>query len=351
MSATFKKALLAIVFGVAAAGTISSQPVQAKPASPIAPDQQRGVEQTFLTFPEWFLVHSPAEFAAYVAHHPAHGFPFIAHIGQLWSSYGSVIGEQVRKDYPINLGYHVMICVIASSTTLEYAIRSAYENTVGRIGSVFSANRLTDEDRYSAMVAQDYVDFIRREPWYLYGFASKLKMLWTTVPMTGPGLVRKWERRYALTTEYATKAIYAKVIEMATRAAYTPALMTTQVVVEHVPEGLSADRIALVRRLPDGSAVMDMPRYFDFRVAATTLAQHGGNLIDIAGNSSVILVSVWAAADADFHRDDLRALFEQPLITMPGKKRVAVIVPVRSLSRFLLEAPQRGIEVEHVYDY
>ena len=41
--------------------------------SPIAPDQRRGVEQTFLTFPEWFLVHSPAEYARYVKQHPAHG--------------------------------------------------------------------------------------------------------------------------------------------------------------------------------------------------------------------------------------------------------------------------------------
>ena len=29
-------------------------------------EHRRGPEQTFLTLPEWFLVHSPAEYAAFI---------------------------------------------------------------------------------------------------------------------------------------------------------------------------------------------------------------------------------------------------------------------------------------------
>jgi hypothetical protein len=130
--------------------------------SPVAPDQRRGAEQTFLTYPEWFLVHSPAEYARFVDRHPAHQFPFVGHAGQIWSSYYSVTREQIRADYPSNLGYHLMICVIAGSTTVEYALRSLYENIVGRL-SWSTSSALTAEDRYGAMVAQDYVDFIRKE--------------------------------------------------------------------------------------------------------------------------------------------------------------------------------------------
>jgi hypothetical protein len=57
--------------------------------SPIPVDQRRGVEQTFLTFPEWYLVHSPAEYATFVAQHPPHDFPFMGRAGQLWSSYAA----------------------------------------------------------------------------------------------------------------------------------------------------------------------------------------------------------------------------------------------------------------------
>jgi hypothetical protein len=320
--------------------------------SPIPVDQRRGVEQTFLTFPEWYLVHSPAEYASYVADHPSHGFPFLTHIEQLWSSYAAVTEEQVRENYPMNFGYHVMICVIASSTTVEYAIRSAYENTLGRI-SWSTSSGLTEEDRYGAVVAQDYVDFIRQQPWYLYNFSAKLKGLWTTTPAFGPNMLRKWERRYALTTEYVIKAVYGKLIEWATHAAYDPALMTTQVVVDHAPAALPAGVTAkVVRELPDGRAVMDLPRYFDFRIAATALASQGTKLVDIAGNTSVILVTVWVTDDtASAMKQGNRVLFEQPLVTMPGKRRVALIVPVSDLSALLLRARDQNVKVEHVYDY
>jgi hypothetical protein len=320
--------------------------------SPIPPDQRRSVEQTFLTYPEWFLVHSPAEYARFVHEHPAHGFPFLGHIGQIWSSYASVTAEQIRARYPANGGYHVMICVIAGSTTAEYAIRSLYENTLGRISWVSSRRELTAEDEYGAKVAQDYVDFIRKEPWYLYDFGAKLKGLWTSTPLFGPDLVRKWERRYALTTEYLIKAVYGKLIEIATRTAYEPALMTTQVVANHAPASLqNQPNVKLLRTLPDGRAVLELPRYFDFRIAATRLAEQGVDLVDIAGNDSVILVTVIADDSVRPEADGGRILFRQPIMTTPGRRRTALILPVAALSRFLAEASRRGIDVEHVYDY
>jgi hypothetical protein len=320
--------------------------------SPVPPDQRRSVEQTFLTFPEWFLVHSPAEYARYVTAHPAHGFPFLGHIGQIWSSYASVTREQFRAHYPANGGYHVMICVIAGSTSVEYAIRSLYENTLGRVSWAASSRTLTAEDAYGAVVAQDYVDFIRKEPWYLYDFGAKLKGLWTSTPMFGPDLLRKWERRYALTTEYAIKAVYGKLIELATRAAYDPALLTTQVVSDHAPVPSAAHpEIKVLRTLEDGRALLEVPRYFDFRIAATRLAQEGVNLVDIAGNDSVILVTVIADRNWKPDVDGSRVLFEQPILTVPGRKRSAVVLPVAKLSPFLADAGRRGIDVEHVYDY
>jgi hypothetical protein len=318
--------------------------------SPVAADQRRGVEQTFLTYPEWFLVHSPAEYAAYVAGHPSHGFPFMGHTRQIWSGYASVAREQWRNDYPANWGYHVMIMVIASSTTAEYGIRWAYENTFGRLSWALSDGRLTEEDKYAAAQAQAYVDFIRKEPWYLFDFGARLKGLWSDTPAFGPNLVRKWERRYALTTEYAVKAAYGKLIEWATRAAYDPALMTTQVVVDHAPDTLPA-QVKKVRSLPDGRAVLDLPRYYGFRIAATELAEAGANLQDIAGNTSVILVTLWRNSDDRLPPGAHRILFEQPLLTMPGKTRVALVLPVAQLSTFLLDARRAGITVEHVYDY
>lgn len=319
--------------------------------SPIAPDQRRSVEQTFLTFPEWFLVHSPAEYARYVKQHPAHGFPFLGHVGQIWSSYAAVTEEQVRAKYPGNAGYHVMIGVIGSSTTVEYGLRSMYENTLGRI-SWATASGLTPEDEYGARVAQDYVDFIRKEPWYLYDFSAKLKGLWTDTPLFGENMLRKLERRYALTTEYLIKAAYGKLIKLGTSAAYEPALLTTQVVADHEPYDLSDQpNVKLLRMLDDGRAVLELPRYYDFRLAATKLGLQDVQLQDIAGNSSVILVTVLTRSHGTAAPPDSRVLFEQPILTEPGRKRVALVLPVAALSRYLVDAPRQGVEVEHVYDY
>jgi hypothetical protein len=174
------------------------------------------------------------------------------------------------------------------------------------------------------------------------------------VPLWGPGLVRKWERRYALTTEYAVKAVYGKLIEKATRAAYTPALMTTDVVVDRLPDGfVPPARVSVLQRLPDGRALLSLPRYFDFRIAATALARQGVTINDIAGNSAAapILVTVWAGNGTTLPGTDGRVLFEQPLTIPTSTQRIALLMPVGRLSAFLAQASAQGLTVEHVYDY
>src|SRR5207245_5383432 len=111
-----RTALMAAALAAAAAST------------PGTPEKyHRSVEQTFLTYPEWFLVSSPAEYARFIDGHPPSDFPFFAHIGQLWRSYGAVRRAIGERHYPKNPGYHVMIVVIGVSTTVEYTLKAAYE--------------------------------------------------------------------------------------------------------------------------------------------------------------------------------------------------------------------------------
>ena len=348
MSARWRAVCCAACLLLVPFGSIASAAYE----SPIAVDQRRSAEQTLLTYPEWFLVHSPAEYATFIANQPSHDFPFLGHVRQLWSGYADVTREQWREGAPANAGYHVMILVIATSTTVEYVLRSAYENTIGRLGWFLGASRMTEEDRYAAKAAQDYVDFIRKEPWYLFDFGQRLRGLWTDVPMSGHGFIRKVERRYALTTEYALKAVYGRLIEKATRVAYEQARMTTQVVVDGAPASLPPS-VRPIATLADGRAVLELPRYEDFRPAATALARSGSHLTDIAGNGgpgSRILVTVWTRDTIDWP-DGTRVIFEQPLLTMPGMRRVGALIAVDALSDFLVDASDRHASVEHVYDY
>jgi hypothetical protein len=317
-------------------------------------EHRRGEEQTFLTYPEWFLVHSPAEYAAYVQTHAPTDFPFWGHIAQLWRSYAAVTRETRRDTF--NAGYHVMICVIAGSTTVEYALRSAYETVIGRLTALTLQHGLTDEDRYGARIAQDYVDFIRVQPWYEYDFAKALRGLWKSTSLWGADPLRKWERKYALTTEYGVKAAYGWLIRKATKASYDEPLPVTAVAVDRLPPAAAAalPELKPLLQMADGPALVTVPRYAAFKVHAVALAKAGATFREIAGNGADARILVTLLVPADWSPRALpgRVLFEDPILTRPGRKRVAWVTRVGDLARALNEmAAAPGAEIEHVYDY
>jgi hypothetical protein len=337
---------------IALVATAAADTRPAMQFEPVTPElHRRGAEQTFLTFPEWFLVHSPAEYAVFVRTEPPSEFPFFGHIRQFWESYRAVTAATQRGGYPLNFGYHVMIMVIGVSTTGEYALRSAYENVAGRL-SELTASGLTDEDRYGARVAQDYVDFIRVRPWYEYDFAGKLAGLWRETPAWGGGMLRKWERRYALTSEYAAKALYGWLIMKATKTAYEDARPDTAVWVDRLPAGIETGLpdLAVLQRLPDGSALITVPRYEAFKVYSSALAQRGCTFREIAGNRGAILVSALVPANWS-PGPGQQVLFTQPVLTRPAEKRVALTVTVPELHTLLNRIRNEGDALEHVYDY
>src|SRR5215471_5127383 len=240
-----------------------------EPVTPV--EDRRTADQTFLTFPEWFLVFSPAEYAEFVASRAPSEFPFNAHIRELWQGYGHAI--TATKHMPFNAGYHVMVLVIGLSTTVEYALRSAYETLFGRLAEVGDGPPATAEDAYAARIAQAYVDFIRVRPWYEFDYTGALRGLWRDVPWTGAHRLRKIERRYALTTEYGIKAAYAKLIGWGTQATYEEAKPTTAVAVRNAPAEISD--VERARELAPGRSLVLLPRYQPFTDASRRLASAG----------------------------------------------------------------------------
>jgi hypothetical protein len=342
MSAWWRRALAAAATSLALAAA----------AAPVAPAEHvRGVEQTFLTYPEWFLVFSPAEYAQYVRTRSPDGFPFFGHIGQFWAGYQAVTSESHAMGHDFNPGYHLMVMVIGVSTTVEYALRSAYENLFGRLSQASTAAP-TPEDTLAARVAQDYVDLIRVLPWYEYDFGKQLKTLWSEVPWTGADMTRKWERRFALTTEYGVKALYARLIKLGTKSIYDTPLLVTSVVTQPAPRpDPKLPDLKVLRTLPDGSALVTVPRYDAFMTYARELAAQGVEFREIAGNDSVILVSLIGDRNWTPRTGIERRLLEQPILTEPARKRVVATAQVKQLGAALREWSQAGVQVEHVFDY
>ncbi|MGY4515258.1 hypothetical protein [Lysobacter sp. HA18] len=313
--------------------------------------EQRTGDQTFLTFPEWFLVFSPDEYADMLeARQSPSRFPFFAHIGQFWQAYGRVI-DSVRGRWAFNGEYHTMIVVIGASTTVEYGLKGAYETLIGRLGELGVPPLSTPEDRLAAKEARDYVEFIRVRPWYEFDFVTPLETLWRDTPATGAHFVRKWERRYLLTSEWLVKAGYAALIEKATHTAFEAAKPTTSAVVASLPPDIEAKLPEMHVLARDGDvARVTLPRYQAFTPYATAIARDGGTFRDIAGNRGDLLVSVVMPATAD-PPSGTRLLFRQPILTRPGYERRALVTSVAGLAPLLAARDAAGDEVEHVFDY
>jgi len=334
-----------------AAGLLAAVQVPGQPARPLAgPEHVRGLEQTLLTYPEWFLVFSPHEYAEFTATRPPSRFPWYGHLGQFWEGYAAVTAETQRRELAPNPGYHLMIMVIGVSTSVEYALRSAYEMLVGRMTEMLAAQP-TAEDRYAARVAKEYVDFIRVLPWYEFDFAARLRGLWTETGLWGEAPLRKWERKFALTTEYAIKMLYGRLIGLGTQNVYEAPLLVTAVVTRPVPApDPRLPELKILQALPDGRALVTVPRYEAFTAYAQALAARGQHFEEIAGNSSFILVSLHARSDWK-PPAETPALFTQPILTQAGRQRVVLMVPVSNLAAQLRQWPAAGLQVEHVFDY
>jgi hypothetical protein len=124
-------------------------------------------------------------------------------------------------------------------------------------------------------------------------------------------------------------------------------------VLDHAP---AADKAALgelkiLEQLPDRSVLATIPRYQEFTRYADALAARSVRFREIAGNRSVILVSVIAPITWQPRLPGAHTLFTQPILTESGRKRVAVVVPVAGLSRALDILRGDRIELEHVFDY
>lgn len=335
--------------------TLASAPSSAPPPPAPMPspaerqDHARPPDQTFLTFPEWYLVFSPREYAEHIARDRPSRFPFIGHLGQLWGSYALTSQAVAARGAPFNFEYHLMIWVIGVSTTAEYLIRWTYENSIGRATEL--AGEPTAEDRYAVRCARAYVDFLDTAPFYEYSYAADLKGLWTETPLWGPNMARKWERRYVLTTELGIKAAYATLIEKANRSSYAVPAPTTEAVLIGAPAELPAD-VQVLERREDGSVRALLPRYQTFTARAIALARAGAEFRSIAGNEEAILVSAlgppsWRGPATE----GCVVLFRQPLLTDPSRARLAIVAPVARLSALLLEIEDGGRRVEHIFDY
>jgi hypothetical protein len=331
--------------------TIARQ--QGIPMPDVGNKNRRPLEDSYFSYPEWYIVWSYEERAQYLPKNLPSGFPYFASIGQYWKSYCFICGlTQSRQQF--NFGDHLSSFVLGGSFALEYAIRGAYEQTIGRLSEWSSSHQLVEEDAYAARVAREYADFVYIRPFYEFHFAHALAQLWRETPLRGKHPVRKWERKFILSVDYGIEAMYAEAMQIASHLTYGAESDETYTWIESAPESVFREfpRVKIVAETARPSYVVSLPRYQEFTDVAVLLAKRDVHFAQIAGNHEIMLTIVapktWTY---DLPVSDGSVLFTENFLTQPGIKRIALECPVRSLHSVLNNLGARGISIEHIYDY
>ena len=201
---------------------------------------------TFYTYPEWYIVWSYQSKADFQQAFLPSGYSYFGDIGQFWQAC-SCMYAATRRVYPFALGDHIMLVVIGSSFSVEYALKGAYEDTVGRLSEWTSGHQMVAEDEYAAKV-EDYAAFVHIRPFYEFSFAKALHGLWTDTPFRKTHLVRAFERRFWLSLDYTVESLYCELIELATHATYGYEDVNTAAWIQS-PEAGRAEMLASVKSI------------------------------------------------------------------------------------------------------
>ena len=325
------------------------------------PDQAAGIPHysrpevdTFYTYPEWYIVWSYQSKADYQRNHLPSEYSYFGDIGQFWQAYCCVYSA-TRGRYPFPAGDHIMLAVIGSSFSVEYALKGLYEETVGRLSGWTSHQQPVAEDEYAAVVAENYATFVHVRPFYEFSFAHALRGLWSNTPFRTTHLFRTLERRAWLTLDYSVEAVYCELIELATHATYGFEDTTTVAWVEFPASDntLISSPIPSVRILRDvgnRQAMVEIPRYQEFTSAALGLLHAGVHFRQIASNQ-LIVISAIAPNGWTNSIPNVQLLLAQPLLTDPGNTRIVLLCRVPELHNTLPMLEHQGVKIEHLYDY
>jgi hypothetical protein len=302
---------------------------------------RRAEARTWLTYPEWHIVYSAESLGRWLsAGQRPSGYAYGGDVAGFWRSFCAI--NRVARGQPGTSEAKVMIYTIGISFTVEMAVKSLYENTIGRVSEAIGGWRSAD-DRYAAAVQRRYATFMHEVPWYRFAFGEALRGAWRTND-TG---VRHVERRAALTAEYLVKAGYAQAIGGANAAVNAPDALTLRLVVGANPAVVRAidPRLRPVRS-GGGMTMIEAPRYAQFTVLVQKLAVARVPLVEIAGNDDIFVTLI---VPAGTHIPGT-TLLDTPTERL-GWRRIGTSVKVANLADMLAGVRAGGGTVEHVYDY
>src|SRR2546430_12928485 len=91
------------------------------------PGYRRKLNNTFFTFPEWYIVYSFEDFGRFLDRSSESHFNYLGHILGFWRSF-CTINRALPPAAESRTEVKTMIYIIAVTSSIEYAFKAIYEN-------------------------------------------------------------------------------------------------------------------------------------------------------------------------------------------------------------------------------
>jgi len=317
------------------------------------PDYYRSEEQTILTIPEWYLVFNPNEYAEFLAgnNNPS-DFPFMKSIDEYWKLYDRAV--ITSRAYGVsNDEYITMLNVIGISTTIEYMLKSVYENTIGRASRWTSDSLKTKEEEIIAAAHKDYSNEIYDKVWYVFDFSKWVHRLWTETSFLGDNFIRRTERKLSFTLEFGFKTAYAKLISYAAEATAEEEHSGLIYLEVTLPSNTTITYPPTIKQIQhEGNlALLSSPRWAPFTRALPALLDAGIIINNISGNGEIAVSYIENVKKQSHNIGGSQLLFHSDIVTNTNKLRKISMVKVSQLGQFLKELSDSSAFLEHIYDY
>lgn len=310
---------------------------------------------SFLTFPEWYIVHAYNDLAGVTEKASESGFDYLASIRGFWTSLCGAT-RQASRSGPATADQKATNYIIGFSFTLEMALQGAYERSIGALSEWTTGGRNTAEDAFNLALLKEYGAFLYQTPWYQFPFGARLKQFWRETPFVPS--IRAVERRGSLSLQYGGRAGYAALMRFI--AGYDPADLTIRSVVGGLsPVELGAiGGVKVIREVTaangERGVLVETARYAAFDAFVRELTHHSGAaLLEIAGNHRILITAVLPETDKDggLTASGAVPIFNLAIQSSPGLRRLGVDTPVRDLVRDVGQIEAAGYKFEHAYDY
>jgi hypothetical protein len=308
---------------------------------------------SFLTFPEWYIVHAYNDLAGVTARASESDFNYLTSIRGFWTS---LCGATLKASMsgPASADQKATNYIIGFSFTAEMGMIGAYERTIGALTEWTTGGRKTAEDEFNAALLKEYGAFLYQTPWFRFPFGAKLRQFWHETPFVLS--IRAIERRGSLSLQYAARGAYAALMRFV--AGYDPADLTIRSVVGGLapPELAAMADVKVVREVTDANGargvLVETARYAAFDAFVRELGRHAGaSLREVAGNHRILVTIVAPAGDAKFATTGAVAIFRLPVQSSPGSQRIGIDTPIGSLVQDVRDFEAAGYGFEHAYDY